>query len=356
MIRFFLLLLVLLPGLPGCRSEAQSDPEPIRTVRILTVKPLARAAIRHLPGEVRPRWQWPLAFQVGGRLIQRRVEVGQVVRPGQILARLDPEDLELAARARTAEAAAARAELDLARVAFKRVESLRQGEVASRAEYDRLQAMVETARARLAASEALADQTRHQVTYTRLSSEVEAVVTAIQAENGQVVTAGQPILHLAGLQEKEVHVAVPEVLLPRFREQPDLTVTLAAFPERSWKGQVRTIGPMADALTRTFPVRIALPNDAAGPELGSSVKILLNDPPQTAILLPLSALHTRDGQPGVWVVQGSGVVQRIGIQTDGLRENQLRVVAGLQGGEQVVVAGANLVREGQTVSIVEEIR
>jgi RND family efflux transporter MFP subunit len=349
-----LLPFLLVLALAGCFGEPAKPEEPIRPVRAQKALPESAAVAMRLPGEVKPRHESRAAFRVSGKMVARLVEVGESVKPGQTLARLEPSDFRLATQAQEAAVSAAKTDLDLAALELGRVAALRRNEVSSQAEHDRRKAVADASRAKLAAAEAQLKQIRNQAAYATLSADFDAIVTGVDAEAGQVVTAGQSVIRLARPEEKEVVVAVPESRLAEFKSAKALAITVAARPGKSWTGSLRELSPNADAVTRTFIARIALPADPDGPALGMSATVAVTEeagPPR--IRLPLSALYGRNGTMSVWVVDENKKVRKIDIVTDGLDGNFVRVAGGLQGGETVVTAGANLLREGQTVRLLE---
>jgi RND family efflux transporter MFP subunit len=231
--------------------------EDIRPVRTMTVEPRSTAAVAELAGEVRPRVETRAGFQVGGRITQRSVEVGQTVRSGQPLASIDPQDYRLAAQAAEAGVSATKVDRDQQRADYQRFVDLQAKGFISQAELDRRKASLDAAEARYLQSAASARTTGNQANYSTLRAPHDAVVIAIDAEVGQVVGAGQSVIRLARIGEKEVLVGIPEQLLAALKAAPEITVRLWAggAPIR---GVLREVAPAADPATRTFPSRIAL--------------------------------------------------------------------------------------------------
>lgn len=351
------LLIVGLAVLGGCRAETKPAAEPIRPVRTMIAVLETASPLLRLPGDVRPRHETRAGFRVAGKIMAREVEVGQTVRPGQVLAKLEPADFHLAMQAQQAAAQAARTDLHLANIELERVAALRRNDFSTQAEFDRRKAVADSARSRLASAEAQLGQIRNQAAYATLVADYDAVVTAIEAEVGQVVSTGQPVIRLARPEEKEVVVAVPESRLRDVQAATVFHVTVAALPGRGWTGTLRELSPLADSVTRTFAARIALPVGEDGPALGMSatIEVAVEGPPR--VMIPLSAIHTRDDKPGIWVVEGEPPTpRRIEIETAGTEGNRVRVTSGLAGGERVIVAGANLVRAGRPVRLTEDAR
>lgn len=346
--------LAALALLGGCKAETKSTAEPIRPVRTITAAVETAVVAIRLPGEVKPRHETRAGFRVAGKIMSREVEVGDTVRAGQVLAALEPADFKLATQAQQAAVQAARTDLRLASIELERVTSLRRNDFSTKAEFDRRKAAEDAARAKLANAEAQLGQIRNQAAYATLVADFDAVVTAVEAEVGQVVATGQPVVRLARPEEKEVLVAVPEARLREVRDAPSFEITVAALPGRRWTGALRELSPLADPVTRTFAARISVPPAEDAPALGMSATLAVPVAVPPRILVPLSAIHTRDDQPGVWVVEGSPpTARRLAVETAGVEGNAVRVVGGLAGGETVIVAGANLIRAGQTVRLLE---
>jgi multidrug efflux system membrane fusion protein len=241
------------------------------------------------PGEVRARYESRLGFRLGGKLVERRVDVGAVVKRGQVLARLDAQDASL-------NAAQAEANRALAEAEAKRYRELREKNFVSQAVLDAKETALKTAAAQ-------AGVARNQAGYTTLVADRDGVVTAVEAEAGQVVAAGQTVLRVAEGNEKEIVIAVPEGDVEKVRGAEGFAVSLNSLPGRSWTGRLRELSPSADAATRTFTARIGVAQADEAVRLGMSArveaKVGLRD---TALRLPLSAFFTRNDQANVWVV------------------------------------------------------
>lgn len=323
-------------------SKPQTPAQPLRTVRVVKVEDAAAPARLTFPGEVRARHESRLAFRLGGKIVERRVDVGDRVKRGQVLARLDARDAALNA----AQAEAARA---LAEAEAKRYRELRAKNFVS-------QAVLDAKETALATAAAQAGMARNQAAYTTLTAERDGVVTAVEAEAGQVVAAGQTVLRVAEDGEREIAIAVPEADVEQVRSAGGFTVTLNSLPGRSWNGRLRELSPSADPATRTFAARIAVPEADASVRLGMSARVEAKvSRGDTAPVLPLSAFFTRDDAAHVWVVDpATQTVALTKVETDGVAGNALRVKAGLAPGQLVVIAGASLLEPGQKVRLPEQ--
>ena len=355
-------------ALAGCGKPPPPKPEDIRPVRVQKID--AASAERHieLAGEVRARYETRLAFRVGGKMTERLVEVGSIVRAGQAVARLDPRDLELAVAASRAQVTSAEADRNLAAADLKRYRDLREKNFISQAEFERRQSALDTADARLEAARAQYRQVGNQAGYAVLTADAAGVITAIEAEAGQVLAAGQTVARLARVGahagarqtggrapgELEVLVAVPESQRDAFETAGSYSVELNALPGRRWSGRLREISPAADPATRTFAARVTIVDADASVELGMSARAIATAANRdTRIQLPVSSLYSRGDTPQVWVVEKSGTVRLQPVRTGGLAGERVLIESGLSEGDLVVVAGAQLLHAGQRVRVIE---
>jgi RND family efflux transporter MFP subunit len=346
-------LLFSLVVLGGCgRQSAPVAEEPARPVRSLTVTASPVIAQWSLAGEVKPRVEVRYGFRVGGRVIERKVEVGDRIEPGQVLVRLDPQDLTPTLDTQRAQQEALRTELALARAELARAERLRAGNFVSDANVERQRATVEAAAARLQAATAQVDQARNTVGYQLLKADTAGIVTAVEVEAGQVVALGQTVVRVARTGDAEIQVNIPEQDLGRAREAQAWTVTLAGLPGRQWQATLRELSPAADPASRTYAARLALAGETADVALGMSATATASVGSQTRIQVPLTALHSREGQAKVWIVDPTtSRVRSQPVTTGAILDEAVVVQEGLQGGETIVTAGANLLREGQQVRV-----
>lgn len=332
-------------------GKPPASPEPLRPVKTVRVGMEPSETALGLPGEVRARHEAPLAFRVGGKIIECKVNLGDTVRRGQILARLEPDDYDLAAQAGAAGEAEARSASTLADVELARYRNLREKGFVSAAMLDQKQAAADAARARLDAMRSAHTGQSRQVNYTALAAENNGVITGYNCNAGQVVSAGQQVLHLAQSGEKEILVHLPEAELARFRSAAGFTVILNALPGKNYQGALRELAGAADPATRTYAARIAVKNADAAMQLGMSAIARTQSAGDLAIRLPLAAVIGRDEKSSVWQVDEAGIVHAAPIAIAAIEGNMVRVASGLSGGATVVVAGASLLREGEKVKL-----
>ncbi len=327
---------------------------PVRVIQLAAGNGTERV---EFSGDVRPRYESRLGFRVGGKIVERKVDVGATVKDGQVLMRLDPQDLRLAETQARASLRAADTERDLAQADYKRHQDLRAQNFVSQAVLDAKQSALRAAQANVDAARAGLRGQSNQAGYANLASDAEGVVTAIDAEVGQVVAAGAPVVRVARTDEKEVVIGVPEDRVGQLRRVDGVAVRLWANRELSIPGKIREVSPMADPATRTYTVKVSLP-PGADVRLGMTATVELatsaasNAP---ALRVPLSALVQDKGATSVWVVEkdrsGAAAVQLRRVQVAGQSANDLLLSGGVQPGQTVVTAGVHLLKPGQKVRI-----
>lgn len=327
--------------------------EPVRPVLTVTVAPGAAATHHTYSGELRARVESDLAFRLGGKVAERPVDAGARVRKGQVLARLDPGDAKLAAQAARAQLASAEADHALARAEFDRAADLLQRRFISQSAFDARQAAYRAAAARVEQARSQSQLSGNQAAYTTLAADADGVVVSVAAEPGQVVAAGQPILRVARDGEMEVVVSAPESDVSRLRAGQVVAVFLWADPGNRFPGRVREVAGGADAVTRTFAVRVSVPVVPPGARVGMSATVALPAAEDASlVVLPLTAL-VRDGESAsVWVVDPkTSRVKARAVQVGQYREDGATIVSGLAAGEVVVSAGVHKLRADQAVRV-----
>ena len=337
-------------------SRPEAPAEPVRAVKVITVGASSLQAMREFSGEVKPRVESRLGFRVGGKVTRRQAEVGQRVQAGQVLAQLDPQDYRLAADAARAQMVAAKTNRDLAAADYKRYVTLREQNFISGAELERREAALKAAQAQLEQAQAQLSSQGNQARYTDLVADVSGVVTAVEAEPGQVVAAGTPIVRIAQDGPRDVVFSVPEdkmaTLKPGGPVQVKVWAGNAILP-----GHIREVAASADPVTRTYPVKVAL-EGAAQPPLGSTVTVTpqaLGHAGTQVIKLPTSALRQEGRGTAVWVLDKATMTVRSQVvQVATADGNEAVIASGLQPGMLVVSAGVHVLSPGQKVTIWQE--
>jgi len=343
------ILITLTSSLIGC-SKTVEPTEDIRPVRTLTLAPSGTEASMELSGEVVPRYESRLGFRVGGKIIARKVEVGTMVKRGQVLMQLDAADLQLSQAQAKAAVSAADSQLALAKADMDRYRELRAKNFVSQAVLDAKEASFKAAQSAHDQASAGLKVQANQSSYTTLVATAEGVVTGIDAEVGQVVSAGTPVVRVARSGAIEIKVSIPEDRVDAIRQAKSVTVRTWAQRDTAVAGVVREIAPAADPATRTFSARVALPTPQADIRLGMTATVSFSAPLPPGIRLPLTALLNDQGKTSVWVVE-KGKVKLVPVVLAGPQGNEILVASGLDAGQEVVIAGVHLLREGQKVSI-----
>jgi len=336
-------------ALAGCGSK-QEPAEAPHPALVVQVGPNLETDRNVYSGEVRARHEADLAFRIAGKLVARQVEVGSIVKAGDVLARLDPADAALNADAARSQLAASATEYAYASAELERYRSLLEKKFISQAVYDGKLNAFNAARAKHQQAQAQATLAGNQAGYAYLRADRAGVITAVYADPPQVVAVGQAVLKLALPEEKEVAISVPESRLAELNAARETSIRLWAEPGKVYRGKIREIAPTADAATRTFAVKVSVVG--AGPEvrLGMTANVLLGGAAEHALLLPLSAVTQKDGQTLVWVLEGAdNKVMPRKVQIGAYRENGVTVLNGLSAGERVVVAGVHKLLSGQVV-------
>lgn len=338
-------------GCAGCGRQEAPAQEEVRPVRSVTVGASADTADATYSGEVRARYESRLGFQTSGKLVARLVELGSHVRRGQVLMRLDPAQEALHVTAATADVEAARSRVDEARVELRRTEQLLARQFASQAEVDKQRLALQEAESRLKSALAQEQIRRNQRGYTEIVADRDGVVSALGAEVGQVVSAGQPVVTLAADGEREVVVSIAESRVDELRRAKQLQVTLWAHPGKVYPGALRELAPQTDSVTRTYAARITVKNADDALMLGMTASVLAADPEGPAtIRLPLAAVDDRDGHPRVWVIDPkTGRANPRPVTLGSVQNGSVQVSSGLSGGETVVTAGSHMLHAGQKV-------
>lgn len=342
----------------GCTKPLPTE-EPIRAVKVLTVAVDSIQSGAEFAGEVRARVESRLGFRVAGKIVQRPVEVGQRVKAGQLLAQLDVQDYRLAAEGAKAQVTAAATNRNLAEADYKRFKELKDQNFISGAELERRDATLKAAQAQLEQAQAQLAGQRNQAAYTSLLADVSGVVTAVEAEAGQVVAAGTPVVRIAQDGARDVVFAVPEDRVAVIKPGTSVDV-------RSWtaganrKGVVREVAASADPVTRTYQVKVSLDvKDAnAALPLGATVYVIpevFSRAGIPVIKLPTSALKQDGNTTAVWVLDKASMTvksQPVEIATaDG---NDAIIASGLAPGMLVVAAGVHVLQAGQKVTLYKE--
>lgn len=340
---------VVAMALAAC-SKPVPKVEDVRPVRAIVLASSNVDVSAELAGEVVPRVASQLGFRVGGKIVARKVDVGAAVRKGQLLMQLDPVDLQLAQAQAKAALTSAETNRDLARAELKRYQDLREKNFVSQAVLDSKDATYKAAQANVEAAQAAYRGQANQSGYASLVADADGVVTRIDAEVGQVVSPGTPVVVVARSGEKEVVIGLPEDKVDTLRQVKDVVVRLWADPKQALPGKIREVSPVADPATRTYLAKVSIP-DAPQARLGMTAVVQFSSQTATPqIKVPLTALFNEKSQSSVWVVD-NGAVKLAPVTVGGVAGNELLLTSGVKPGQTVVTAGVNLLKPGQKVTI-----
>ncbi|OOG10065.1 MULTISPECIES: efflux RND transporter periplasmic adaptor subunit [unclassified Pseudomonas] len=334
-------------------DEKKPIQEYLPRVFVQVVKPSDYAASVTLTGDIQARVQTELSFRVGGKIIQRTVDVGDRVTAKQVLARLDPKDLQTNVDSAQAQVAAQQALVKQNAAAFVRQQKLLPKGYTSQSEYDSAQAALRSSQSALSAAQAQLANARDQLSYTALIAEAPGIITARQAEVGQVVQATMPVFSLARDGDRDAVFNVYESLLAEKPTDQTIVLSLLDNPEIKTTGTVREVTPAVSAQSGTVQVKVGLDSLPAGMQLGSVVSATARGSGKSAIELPWSALTKNISEPAVWLVDDKGQAQLHSVTVLRYLTGRVIISKGLNEGDKVIIAGGQLLHPGMEVEIAE---
>lgn len=348
-----LLGLFALGALAACSKSEEKPPEIIRPVLSVVIEPRT-TQIYGFAGSVEPQVSADLAFRLLGRVVSRDVKVGDIVSKGTTIAALDPTALELAAQAATAELSNAEAQFANAAASEERQRQLLASANTTQAVFDTAQQARKAAEASVERAKAALAKSQEQLGYARLFSDFDGVVTAVGAEVGQTVSAGQTVVTVARSDLREAVVDIPDQLTGDLTAGTPFQVILQSLPTIQTEAKLREIAPQAEGSTRTRRVKLTLTDPPQAFRLGSTVTATRVTKVAPTIELPISALLEKNGADKVWIVdpQTSSVsAKEIKVAAKGAAT--FTVTEGLEAGMRVVTAGVHSLSEGQKVKVLE---
>ena len=339
--------------LSACHKAVEKT-EDIRPVRVIQVAPQGVSLSTEFSGDVRARTESRLGFRVGGKVLTRSVDVGNVVKRGQVLMTLDAGDLQLVQSQARAALTAAETNRDLAKAERTRYQELLNNKFISQAVFDSKDTAFKAAQASVEQAQAAFKVQRNQAGYTQLVADVDGVVASVDADVGQVVAPGTPVVLLSKSGDKEVQFGIPEDRVELMRSLPEVQVRLWANPKQLIKGKVREISPQADPATRTYAARVTLVGAPADVKLGQTAYVSYQvNSPQSLIRVPLNAMYQEKSVTSVWVVDGD-MVKLVPVAVAGVAGNDVLIARGLTPGQKVVTAGVHVLKPGQKVKILDQ--
>ncbi len=339
-------------------SKPPPPPEPVRAVKTMVVQSASAGGSYEYAGEIRARVESRLSFRVGGKMTERIANLGDTVRAGQVLARLDPRDLRLGQDVAVAAVASAEVSLRQSEADFKRYRDLLDQGFISSAELERRETTLKVAEAQFRQARAQSGVQGNQAAYAALVADVGGVITGVDAEAGMVVAAGAPVVRLALDGPRDVVFSVPEdkvgMIQALAARQGAVRVRFWGAGDQEVAARIREVGGAADPATRTFLVKADLGDAAATTlRLGQTATVAIDGPKRCGVArVPLSALKEDHGKSMVWIVDAGSMtaVSRI-VSVGGAEGNDAVIVAGLAPGDRVVTAGVHVLSPGQKVRL-----
>ena len=332
-------------------SRAAASEPIVRPAKVVEIAYQRRGQTLALAGTVVPRIESNLGFRVAGKVVARSVDVGTVVQPGDLIAQLDPADYRLAVDNARAALASAEADFARAKADHERYLNLRGTSVFTAQTMEQRQSLSATAQARVEQARSQLASAENNLAYTELRADTAGVITAVQAEVGQVLAQGQGVVRLARTNELEIQVGVPEHRLKTVREARDATFELWSDQGRRFPARLRELSPSADPQTRTYPARFTVLEQPEFIGLGMTATLAFQRPDaQPVAEVPLSAIFQSGTQPAVWVVdRDSGTVSLRPVTIARWRNESAAIADGVKDGELIATAGVHKLEAGQKV-------
>ncbi|WP_035261292.1 efflux RND transporter periplasmic adaptor subunit [Desulfonatronum lacustre] len=356
----FLCVLLLFTGCAEPEPLYAPGPRPVKT---MVVEPPQSQVVRSFSGMARASRDMALSFQVSGVLRELPVQIGQRIRAGELIARLDPTDFELKVMELEAQTVQARAAFTRAKADYERFQTLFEADSVSKSELDQVRAEFETAQAQLAAMGKSLELVRQQFSYTRLTAPMAGTISEVPVENHQTVSSGQPIVVLSTDDDLEFEVGLPDQLIHQVQPGEPAQVIFDVLPNQPYDATVSEVG-ITPGPVSTFPVklRLAEPAPQVRPGMIGMARFTFshaNSRPFT--LVPVEAVFgLPSGEQAVWLVDpesdtnsgtNSGTVHRQPVIAGRLLPGGLQILDGLLGGEIIVIRGVHRLEQGQKVRL-----
>lgn len=338
--------------LAGCTEENAEAPQVVRPVKVIEIAGAHNGRELHYSGSLKARTEMNLGFRVGGKITRRLVDIGDSVREGDVLAQMDAVDYELSLKSAAANLEAAKRQVETTAISRNRAEQLLARKVVAKSQFEQADLAYQQAVAMRDSAQSALAQAENQVHYTELKAVGNGIVTAINADVGQVVASGTPVVTVALDGEKEVQIAVPEVDIAHFSPGKAVQVGFWSDAMLNLDGKVREVAGSADPQSRTFAVRVSVPNDPRI-RLGMTATVRTATEAATPLVsVPLSALSKKDGHPVVWAVdRAAGTVHARPVEIAEFTADGVRIAGGLTAGDIVVTAGTQFMTENLQVKL-----
>jgi RND family efflux transporter MFP subunit len=358
----FALAMAGVVAVSACSKKEAAAPEPRPVVALAVHADGNSMQSASLPGEIQARYSTPLSFRVAGKIIERRVRLGDVVKAGQAVAQLDPADAQKNAASSQAQLDAAQHGLVFAKQQLDRDQAQAKENLISQAQLEQTTNAYASALAQRNQAQQQVALSKNQLQYTTLVVGHDGVITGEQADTGQNVSAGQAVYNLAWSGDVDVICDVPESALAAFPIGQSANITLAALPGRRFTARVRELSPAADPQSRTYRARLTLEHPGPDVRLGMTADIAPTAAPSASngaadqhgsFTLPATALFHEGQQPAVWIVRANdNALELRRVTVVRYTERTVVVSEGLSNGERVVLQGVHTVSAGEKVRVV----
>ncbi|MBO6038382.1 MAG: efflux RND transporter periplasmic adaptor subunit [Acidaminococcaceae bacterium] len=328
----------------------KSEGRVVPVVRTITVGETVAGESAVYPGEVRGKYESNLAFQAAGKIIARHVNLGDKVGAGQVLMELDPKDIAQSYSAAQAAYQSALSNYQLAKDNYDRYSALYEKNAVSAMARDQYRTQFEAAEATLKSAQAQLNASRNQMDYTQLKADHDGIVASVSGEIGQVVGAGTPVVTVVQDGSREIQIYIPENRLGQIRPNQPAEITFWALNDITASGHISEIAPMADSVTRTYKVKVAVDTMPEQAKLGMTAKVTLQTGSENTITVPSGAIYQTGEQAQVWVIRDKKATL-VNVKTAGYEGNNVRIAGGLRNGDIVVTGGVTKLAEGQEVRL-----
>jgi len=342
--------------MPASASRAAASEPVARPARVMEIAYQQRSQSLVLAGTVVPRIESTLGFRVTGKIIARTVDVGTIVKPGDLIAQLDPADFRLAVDNARAALASADADYTRAKADHERYLNLRGTGAFTPQTLEQRQSLAATTLAKVEQARSQLSSAENNLAYTELRADAPGIVTAVQAEVGQVMTQGQAVVRVARTDQLEILVGVPEHRLKAVRQAKAASFELWSDPGHRHAATLRELSPSADPMTRTYPARFSVIDPPEFIGLGMTATLAFERPDAAPVAeVPLSAIFQRGTQPAVWVVdRQSETVTLRPVTIARWRDDTAAIASGVKDGEMIATAGVHKLEAGQKVKPLQQ--
>jgi multidrug efflux system membrane fusion protein len=345
--------LILVSTLCACDKPTPTQVRPVRAEQVL----LSNIAAHYsYAGVVRAHHDIVLSFQVGGKITRRYVDIGDNIKPGELLAEIDSKDLVLDVQNIEAQLKSEQSSLLLVKDDLQRYSPLVKAGHITQSFYDQAKTKYDTSVASVDKMQSSLDLAKNKLIYAKLYADYPGVITKVQASAGQIISPGQAVMEMAGTNEKEIVISVPEQRINEWQSINKINVTLWAYPKMHYAAKLREISGEADPATRTYTVKLSVIDADATMRLGMTANVQVDVlRPKPMIVVPLTSIYYESRNPIIWVINPKDMtVQPVKVTLGAYENNKIIVDTGLKSGMWIVTAGVNSLRAGQKVKLVEE--